>query len=118
MVKRGVDSEQIMREVRGQIAAQNRRAAPLPFADEAPVEECATFDEAFSRMERTRAVCRTGNLSGGGLSRFLKRIVRKCTRFFVVPVAEDAERFHVATLQTVEALEKRVRALEKEAKRK
>lgn len=118
MEKRGVDAEKIMQSVRENIAARGVRNEKLSFTDEESAEMGADFTTALSRMEKTKTVCATGDLSGSALRRFCKKIVRKCTRFFVSPVAEDATRFHEATLESVRALEERISALEEELKRK
>ncbi len=106
--------EDIMSEIRADIREKGLTGDMLSFADipcdANPRHRAEQFDpdqlqKNVSYVSDHFKLNPENPLPGGGLSRFFKKIIRKMTRFYVQPIAEDQSAWNANTAQAIQQLE-------------
>lgn len=104
-----IDVEAIMSDIRRNIEERGYVATDLKFADleEQNKEGLELLGEAFQidnlsqwivRMDETKRVQCWRPLYGNPIKVFIKKILRKCMKFYVEPIVEDQNRYNHYTV--------------------
>lgn len=106
--------EDIMSEIRADIKEKGLSGDMLSFADipcdANPRNPAAQYDsdqlrKNISYVSDYFALSTDNDLEGGVLSKLIKKIVRKLTRFYVEPVADEQSAINANTAQALQQLE-------------
>lgn len=106
--------EDIMSEIRADIKDKGLSGDMLSFADipcdANPRNPVRQYDpdqlrKNISYVSDYYALSTENELEGGAFSRFIKKVVRKLTRFYVEPVADEQSAINANTAQALQQLE-------------
>lgn len=100
-----VDVAKIMQEVRDDIARKGYRIDMLEFSEISPSNSLALMgshavfdrvylDEKIGLLASEKDLAWYRPVEGNALVRFVKKVMRKITSFYIAPIAEDASRFN------------------------
>lgn len=95
-----LDIEQIMQEIREEIAAQPPVPEPPAFAPESAADALG-FLQAHTALRPYRA------LSGNPGKVFVQRVIRRMLRFLIVPLAEEQSEINAAAVRVLSELVQR-----------
>lgn len=110
-----IDIEEIMREIRAQIAERGYTKNELRFADVAVAvtEEAGDIDEYFElqnfgltvdKMNGRRTIQCWRMLSGSKLAVLIKKVIRKLIKFYVEPIVKEQNQFNFYTTSAMAQL--------------
>lgn len=104
-----INIEAIMKEIREEIEAAGYTDSMLSFDDVALDDanfQFATFSKSdfkreVSDLNQRWSIQTYRNLGTSGFGGFIKKVIRKCIRFYVDPVVEDQNRFNANVVKTM-----------------
>lgn len=108
-----INIEKIMEEIRSEINARGEKEDMLSF-DEIPYETFSvntydtfsmkSFEENINLSNQRFLVNAYRPLSGNSVSIFIKKIIRKLTKFYIEPIVEEQNNFNVSILRAVNSV--------------
>jgi hypothetical protein len=110
-----IDVEEIMQEIRTQIKERGYTKNDLRFADVNPNSvtyleeideyfELTNFGQTVEKMNGSRKVQCWRPLAGNKIAVFIKKIIRKLTKFYVEPIIRDQNQFNFYTTSAMSQL--------------
>lgn len=84
-----VDIERIMEEIRDEIVRTGKDKQPLSFTDVESTKRNGDLDEAIDYISYNYEVQPYAPLPGNKVAVFFKKVIRKITGFFILPVVRQ-----------------------------
>lgn len=84
-----VDIERIMEEIRDEIVRTGKDKQPLSFTDVESTKRNGDLDEAIDYISYNYEVQPYAPLQGNKVAVFFKKVIRKITGFFILPVVRQ-----------------------------
>ena len=122
-----INIEEIMNEIRQNIKERGYDKEPLSFEDVAMSEPAVSEDTHFSMTEfltelnyMNRNCCNSLNVpveSRNSIGVFVKKMIRKCTRFIVFPIVNFQNAYNVSNVRCINQLKEYVVLMEGYTKR-
>lgn len=110
-----INTEEIMKEIKAQIAERGYSKSELRFADVAAgvsgslgeipdYYEWQNFDATIDQMDAKREVQCWRILSGSKISIFVRKVIRKLVKFYVEPIIKSQNEFNFYTTSAMAQL--------------
>ena len=107
--------EEVMDEIRKEIKEKGLTSDMLSFSDVASVSVAddgsfskAGLDSCLANLSDSYVIRDNRQLSGNPIVVFIKRVIRKLTRFYVKPIVDAQTEFNAYTVQTANMLSRYV----------
>jgi|GEM_PF-1952459 glycosyltransferase involved in cell wall biosynthesis len=107
-----ISVEQIMQEIRDDIAAKGYKAGELNFSDYKKQCDEKDFGSLLLAARSASYVDMYANVSGGKCKSFIKKVIRKLIRPVLMSQAERQTKFNESAIEAIAKLEKYASALE------
>lgn len=120
-----VNVQEIMDKIKSEIEAENLSSDILSFEDffassNAPMLNFSFNEKAFSNeiriLNAAHTIASDREVTGNGLVRFIKKVVRKLSRFYIEPIVKDQNAFNSHTIRALNGVRRYI--LDTDAKQK
>ena len=112
---KSVDVEEIMKQIRAEIAEKGYSNEMLSFEDAVVLADPETGDGSYNKNEylqvvdslnRCAHVAWYRDLGQGGVKTFFKKVIRKLNVFLIAPMSDEQNFFNARTVQAINQITK------------
>ena len=99
-----INVEKIMEEIRADIEKRGLAEDDLNFQDvmiQGDIFQIARFQDALKMANIYSNINLHNDVGGSGIKRFVKRVIRKCVRFYIQPMLEQQNEFNAHCVRTL-----------------
>lgn len=107
--------EEVMDDIRKEIKEKGLTSDMLSFSDVASVSVAdessfskAGLDNCLANLSDSYVITESRHISGNPIVVFIKKVIRKLTRFYIKPIVEAQTEFNAYTVQTANMLSRYV----------
>lgn len=110
-----INVEKIMEEIRADIEKRGLSEEDLNFQDvmvQSTVFQITRFQDELKMANIYSNINLHNDVGGSGIKRFIKRVIRKCVRFYIQPMLEQQNEFNAHCVRTLNEMNLYVSACE------